>query len=77
VVLKISKALYRLRSQTVELAFADMKEHRSLRRFNGRGLRKAKAQIGALVLAHNLRALLHERHGRETANTTRTLEKIA
>ena len=70
-----AKALHRLRSRTVELAFVDMKEHGSLRRFNGRGLRKARAQIGALVLAHNLLALLRERHGHETANTTRTLEK--
>jgi len=72
-----AKTLYRLRSRTVELAFADMKEHRSLRRFNGRGLRKAKAQIGALVLAHNLLALLHETRGHEMPNTTRILEKIA
>ena len=53
-----AKALYRLRARTVELAFADVKEHRSLRRFNARGLPSAEAQVGAIVLVHNLLLLL-------------------
>ena len=52
-----AKSLYHSCRQTVELRYADMKEHRNLRRFTGRGLRRAKAQIGATVLAHNLLAL--------------------
>lgn len=52
-----AKQLYRLRRQTVELRYADMKEHRNLQRFTGRGLRRAKAQVAATVLAHNLLAL--------------------
>ena len=39
--------------QTVELAFADQKQHRGLRRFTSRGLRRAKCQVGMLVLVHN------------------------
>lgn len=50
-----AKRLYKRRSQTVELNYADMKEHRGLRRFHGRGLSRARAEIGTLVLAHNLR----------------------
>lgn len=50
-----AKRLYKRRSQTVELNYADMKEHRGLRRFHGRGLSRAKAEVGTLVLAHNLR----------------------
>jgi transposase len=73
-----AKVLYRLRGQTVELAFADMKEHRSLRRLSGRGLRKAKAQVAALVLAHNLLTLSKEENRHETGSPPiRTLEKIA
>jgi transposase len=53
-----AKALYRLRRQTVELVNADWKEHRQLRRFSGRGLTKARSQIGVTVLAHNLLTLL-------------------
>jgi hypothetical protein len=53
------KKLYKLRSQTVELSYADMKEHRDLRRFHGRGLSRAQCETGALVLSHNL--LEHER----------------
>jgi hypothetical protein len=49
-----AKQLYKLRSQTVELNYADMKEHRGLRRFHGRGLRRVTAEVGTLVLAHNM-----------------------
>jgi hypothetical protein len=53
-----AKALYRLRKQTVELVNADWKGHRKLRRFSGRGLGRARCQVGLLVLAHNLLTLL-------------------
>ncbi len=49
-----AKALYRKRSRTVELRFADAKEHRGLRRFQGRGLERARIEVGLCVLAHNL-----------------------
>jgi hypothetical protein len=49
-----AKRLYKLRRQTVELNYADMKEHRGLRRFHGRGPQRARAEVGSLVLAHNL-----------------------
>jgi transposase len=52
-----AKALYKLRSQTVELAYADLKEHRGLRRFRSRTLRRAKTQVALLVLSHNLLTL--------------------
>jgi transposase len=45
--------LYKLRGQTVELAYADFKQHRKLRRFTRRGLQRASTEIGLLVLAHN------------------------
>ena len=49
-----AKQNYKLRSQTVELSYADLKEHRDLRRFHGRGLRRVTAEIGCLVLTHNV-----------------------
>ncbi len=49
-----AKAIYKMRKQTVELAFADLKEHRSLRQFSGRGLARAQRQVGLAVLVHNL-----------------------
>jgi transposase len=52
-----AKTLYKLRRQSVELGFADFKVHRALRRFWGRGLARAEAQIGFVVLAHNTLAL--------------------
>ena len=49
-----AKRLYKLRRQTVELNYADLKEHRGLRRFHCRTLHRAKTEIGSLVLTHNL-----------------------
>lgn len=48
-----AKALYKLRGQTVELSFADIKGHRSLRRFSGCGLTRARTEAGLITLAHN------------------------
>jgi hypothetical protein len=73
-----AKALYRQRAQTVELAFAERKEQRSLRRLTGRGLQHAEAQIGAFVLGHNLLTLLRKANGHEAASSSaRILGKIA
>jgi Transposase DDE domain len=58
-----AKKLYRLRSRTVELSYADLKEHRGLRRFHGRGQSRAATEIGLLVLANNLLCL--ESHRRQ------------
>lgn len=49
-----ARSLYRLRSQTVELGFADFKQHRSMRQFSGRGRKRAQRQVGLTVLVHNL-----------------------
>jgi transposase len=49
-----AKAIYKQRGQTVELRFADTKAHRNLRRFSGRGLKRARIEVGLSVLAHNL-----------------------
>jgi transposase len=52
-----AKELYKLRRQTIELRYADLKEHRRLRRFHHYGAKRARAQIGAAVLAYNLLVL--------------------
>ena len=49
-----AKELYKLRRQTIELAYADTKEHRELRRFSGHGLRRAETEVALLTLVHNL-----------------------
>jgi len=54
-----AKDLYRQRSQTVELGFADFKQHRSLRQFSGRGPIRAKRQVGLTILTHNLLVVHH------------------
>jgi Transposase DDE domain len=52
-----AKAVYRLRSQTIEIVFADFKEHRGLRRFSGHGVARARTELALEVLVHNLLAL--------------------
>jgi transposase len=49
-----AQELYKKRGQTVELGFADMKGHRKLRRFSGRGLTRVRIEVGLFVLAHNV-----------------------
>ena len=49
-----AKKLYRLRGENVELVNADWKEHRKLRKFSGRGLKRVGAEVGLNVLANNL-----------------------
>lgn len=64
-----SKERYRLRCQTVERCFADLKAHRGLQRFSGRTLKRADAQVGLTILAHNLRALDKLRERRKPGET--------
>lgn len=45
---------YRIRGQTVELAYADSKGNRRLQRFHGRGLARVRAETGLTVVAQNL-----------------------
>jgi hypothetical protein len=49
-----AKAISKKRGQVIERCFADVKEHRGLRRHTGRGLRRAKIDSGLAVLLHNL-----------------------
>ena len=51
-----AKEVYRLRGQTIEIVFADLKEHRGLRRFSGRGLARVRTEVALEVLLHNLLA---------------------
>jgi hypothetical protein len=48
-----AQALKKLRGQVIERGFGDAKAHRNLRKLHGRGLHRAKAEIGLVVLAQN------------------------
>lgn len=61
-----AKNLYRLRRQTVELSYADLKEHRKLRRFSGHGLSRAEIEVGLEVLVHNSLTLMDTGQARLT-----------
>jgi len=56
-----AKQLYKRRGQTVELCFADSKEHRQLRQLSGRGRKRARIEVGLLVLSHNALEVLAAR----------------
>ena len=64
------KRLYKQRRQTVELGFADLKEHRQVRRLSGRGQRRARIQIALSVLAHNALQVLNARARKHQAQTS-------
>ncbi len=69
-----AKTVYRLRGQTIELVFADVKEHRGLRRFSGHGLARVRAEFALEVLLHNLlvvhRSLSQKPDGEAINSTT-------
>lgn len=72
-----AKSLYRLRGQTVELGFADFKEHRSMRQFSGRGRDRAQRQVGLTALVHNLLIVHRAQPPPETSTAvTLTAEEI-
>ena len=48
-----AQKLRKLRGQVIERGFGDAKPHRNLRKLHGRGLHRAKAEIGRVVLAQN------------------------
>lgn len=66
-----NQARYRLRGQTVERGFADSKGNRRLTRFHGRGLSRARAETGLMVMAQNILRLDHlERPAQNLAKPT-------
>jgi transposase len=73
-----AKAVYRLRGQTIELVFADVKEHRGLRRFSGHGLVRVHTAFALEVLLHNL-LVLHRffRQRRNAEAMHHTTEELA
>src|SRR5262249_43505062 len=54
-----SRQIYKRRSQTVELGYADIKEHRGLRVFRCFGRKRARAQAGLVILASNGLKIMH------------------
>jgi Transposase DDE domain len=60
------------RGEIIERAFADAKEHRKLRRLHGRGLCRARAEVGLVVMAQNLLTITrrHEAHANALENSS-------
>ena len=48
-----SRQVYKLRKQSVELGYADLKQHRGLRVFRCFGRKRARTQAGLVILASN------------------------
>jgi transposase len=60
------------RGQVIERAFADAKEHRNLRKFHGRGLERARAEVGLVVVAQTALTIhrLRENHSNAGKNSS-------
>jgi transposase len=65
-----AKKLRKLRGQVIERAFGDAKQHRKVRKLHGRGLLRAKAEMGLVVLVQN--ALMLHRLRRNAVNSVET-----
>jgi hypothetical protein len=65
---KRGRALYRLRAQTVEPVFGQIKDPRGIRRFMRRGLAACQSEWALIALTHNLLKL--HRHGRAAPRQT-------
>lgn len=57
------------RGQIIERAFADAKQHRDLRKLHGRGLERARAEIGLVVLAQTALAIHRLQENRANAES--------
>jgi len=62
-----SQAVYKQRCRSVELGYADLKEHRGLRVFRCFGRKRARAQAGLVILASNGVKLMHALQRRQEA----------
>ena len=73
-----AKKVYRLRGQTIEIVFADVKEHRGLRRFSGHGLARVRTEFALEVLLHNLLVVYRALKQRQNVEATDLMtEEIA
>jgi transposase len=61
-----AKAIKRLRGSVIERCFGDAKEHRNLCRLHGRGLKKAKVEVGLIVLIQTAMTLARLRRNAAT-----------
>jgi hypothetical protein len=55
------------RGEVVERAFADAKQHRALRKHHGRGIHRARAEIGLVILAQTAQTIHRLRETRAKA----------
>ena len=62
-----ANAIYRLRKETVELQYADMKQNRNFRGLSGRGLRRARIEVRLTELVYNLMIVERELRNRREA----------
>jgi hypothetical protein len=64
-----AQKLKKMRGALIERVFADFKAHRGLRRLHGRGLSRATAEIGLIVIAYNLQRWNSLRKNRHKSRT--------
>jgi transposase len=63
-----AKAANKLRGSVIERCFGDAKKHRNLRCLHGRGLKRAKAEIGLIILVQTALTLARLRKNDVTPN---------
>ena len=63
-----AQAQSKRRGEVVERAFADAKQHRGLRKLHGRGIDRARAEVGLIILAQTMQTIHRLRETRAKAD---------
>jgi transposase len=63
-----AQAQSKRRGEVVERAFADAKQHRGLRKLHGRGIHRARAEVGLVILAQTAQTIHRLRETRAKAS---------
>ena len=70
-----SQQVYQQRGRSVELGYADIKQHRGLRVFRCFGRKRARAQAGLVILASNGLKIVHALQRRQTTEQAPPLQE--
>jgi len=70
-----AKAIYKVRQQTVEPVFGDIKENKGMTGFLTRGIKSVRSEFNLLCMARNIKMIWTILRSKARGNTTRALSK--
>jgi hypothetical protein len=70
-----AKEIYKVRRQTVEPVFGDIKENKGMTEFLTRGIKSVRSEFNLLCMARNIKRIWTILRDKARGNTTRALSK--